>query len=159
MKEFTSTLSGSLMFRLLIPAAIIIPSALGLLRLYGNWGGLYNTEFGATIFVLSVIVLFAGITWYNAVLLNRRDMLRKKSEDALRDSEKQIQAIFNNAPDAVVVVDSHATVTRWNPEAEQLFGWKKEEAIGRTLNEIIVPPRFRESHKKGMQLFRDTGAK
>ena len=157
MKEFTSTLSGSLMFRLLIPAAFIIPSALGLLRLYGNWEGLYNTEFGAAIFVLSVIVLFAGITWYNAVLLNRRDMLRKKSEEALRDSEKQIQAIFNNAPDAVVVIDSHATVTRWNPEAEQLFGWKKEEAIGRTLNEIIVPPRFRESHKKGMQLFRDTG--
>ncbi|HZI54594.1 MAG TPA: PAS domain S-box protein, partial [Chitinophagaceae bacterium] len=157
MKEFTSTLSGSLMFRMLIPAAIIIPSVLGLFRLYGNWGGLYNTEFGATIFVLSVIVLFTGITWYNAVLLNRRDMLRKKSEDALRDREKQIQAIFSNAPDAVVVVDSHATVIRWNPEAEQLFGWKKEEAIGRTLNEIIVPPRFRESHRKGMQFFRDTG--
>jgi len=157
MKEFTSTLSGSLMFRLLIPAVIIIPSAIGLLRLYGNWGGLYNTEFGATIFVLTVIVLFGGITWYNAVLLNRRDMLRIESEEAFRDSEKQKQAIFNNAPDAVVVVDSYATIIRWNPVAEQLFGWKKEEAIGKTLNDIIVPPRFKESHIKGMQIFRDTG--
>ena len=151
MKEFTSTLSGSLMFRLLIPAAIIIPSVLGLLRLYGNWGGLYNSEFGAALFVLNIIVLFTAITWYNAVLLNRRDMLRIKSEDALHEREEQIQAIFSNAPDAVVVVDSFGTVTRWNPEAEKLFGWGKEEVIGRTLNEIIVPPRYSGSHIKGMQ--------
>jgi PAS domain S-box-containing protein len=157
MKEITSTLSGSLMFRLLIPATIIIPSALGLFRLFGNWGGLYNTDFGATLFVLSVIILFAGITWYNAVLLNRRDMLRIRSEEALHEREDQIQAIFNNAPDAVVVVDSDARVKRWNPESEKLFGWRKEEAIGKTLNEIIVPPRYSQSHIKGMQIFRVTG--
>ena len=157
MKEITSTLSGSLMFRLLIPATIIIPSALGLFRLFGNWGGLYNTDFGSTLFVLSVIILFAGITWYNAVLLNRRDMLRIGSEEALHEKEDQIQAIFNNAPDAVVVVDSDARVKRWNPESEKLFGWRKEEAIGKTLNEIIVPPRYSQSHIKGMQIFRDTG--
>ena len=157
MKEFTSTLSGSLMFRLLLPAAIIVPAVLGLLRLYGNWGGLYNTEFGATLFVLNVIVLFTGITWYNAVLLNRRDMLRIKSEEALREREEQIQAIFRNAPDAVVVVDNYGNIIRWNPEAEKLFGWAKEETIGKTLNEIIVPPRYSASHIKGMQVFRDTG--
>ena len=157
MKEFTSTLSGSLMFRLLIPATIIIPSALGLFRLFGDWGGLYNTDFGATLFVLSVIILFAGITSYNAVLLNRRDLLRIRSEDALHEREEHIQAIFNNAPDAVVVVDSDARVIRWNPESENLFGWKKEEAIGRTLNDIIVPPRYSQSHLKGMQIFRETG--
>jgi len=157
MAEFTSTLSGSLMFRLLIPATIIIPTALGLLRLFGNWGGLYNTEFGAALFVLSVIILFAGITWYNAVLLNRRDILRIRSELALHEREEQIQAIFDNAPDAVVVVDRDARVVRWNPESEKLFGWKKDEAIGRTLNDIIVPPRYSHSHLKGMQIFRDSG--
>src|SRR4030095_6529557 len=157
MKEFTSTLSGSLMFRSLIPATIIIPFALGLLRVFGNWVGLSNTEFGAALFVLGVIVLFAGTTWYNAVLLNRRDMMRISSEAALNEREEQIQAIFNNAPDAVVVVDSNARVIRWNPESEKLFGWQKEEAIGKTLNDIIVPPRYSQSHLKGMQIFRETG--
>ena len=157
MKEFTSTLDGSLMARLLIPAAIIIPAALGLLRLYGNWEGLYNYEFGVAIYVLSVIIIFAGITWYNAYLLNKRDMQRKQSEEALRDSEQEIQAIFNNAPDAIIVIDNQATVMRWNPVSEKLFGWKEEEAIGRKLNELIVPPRFSESHIKGMQVFRNTG--
>lgn len=157
MKEFTSTLSGSLMSRLLIPAAIIIPAILGLLRLYGNWRGLYNYEFGVAIYVLSVIIIFAGITWFNASLLNKRDILRKQSEEALRDSEKQIQAIFANAPDAIVVVDSNGAIMRWNPESEKLFGWKKEEVIGRTLDELIVPARYSESHLKGMQRFRNTG--
>ena len=157
MKEFTSTLSGSLMARLLIPAAIVIPAALGLLRLYGNWEGLYNYEFGVAIYVLSVIIIFAGITWYNASLLNKRDMLRKQSEDALRNSESHVQAIFNNAPDAVVVIDSMGMITRWNPESEKLFGWKTEEVLGKSLSEIIIPPKFRDAHKTGLQRFLSTG--
>lgn len=157
MNEFTSTLSGSLMARLLIPAAIVIPAVLGLLRLYGNWEGLYNYEFGVAIYVLSVIIIFAGITWYNASLLNKRDLLRKQSEDALRESESQIQAIFNNAPDAVVVIDSHGMVTRWNSESEALFGWKAEEVLGRSLSDIIIPSQFREAHRKGLERFLNKG--
>ena len=157
MKEFTSTLSGSLMARFLIPAAIIIPAVLGLLRLYGNWEGLYNYEFGVAIYVLSVIVIFAGITWYNASLLNKRDLLRKQSEDALRNSESHIQAIFDNAPDAVVVIDSMGLITRWNAESENLFGWKAEEVLGRSLSDIIIPPQFREAHRKGLDRFLNTG--
>ncbi|MEP7374433.1 MAG: PAS domain S-box protein [Chitinophagaceae bacterium] len=157
MKEFTSTLSGSLMARLLIPASIIVPATLGLLRLYGNWNGLYNYEFGVAIYVLSVIIIFAGITWYNASLLNKRDMQRMQSEDALRNSESHIQAIFNNAPDAVVVIDNMGLITRWNPESEKLFGWKTEEVLGKSLSEIIIPPQFREAHRKGLERFLHTG--
>ena len=85
------------------------------------------------IYVLSVIIIFAGITWYNASLLNKRDMLRKQTEDALRDSEQHIQAIFHNAPDAVVVMDSDGIITSWNPESEKLFGWKEEEVNGQII--------------------------
>ena len=77
MKEFTSVLSGSIMARLLIPAAIIVPSALGLLRLHGNWSGVYSNEFGTALYALSIIIIFAGITWYNAGLLNKRDILKE----------------------------------------------------------------------------------
>src|SRR5688572_3484427 len=122
MKEFTSVLSGSIMARLLIPAAIIVPSVLGFLRLQGSWSGIYSNEFGTAIYVLSIIIIFAALTWYNAYLLNKRDMLRKQTEEALRNSEQHVQAIFHNAPDAVVVMDSEGIVSRWNPAAEKLFG-------------------------------------
>lgn len=157
MKEFTSVLSGSIMARLLIPAAVIVPAVLGLLRLQGSWAGIYTNEFGTTIYVLSIIIIFAAITWYNAHLLNKRDILKKQTEEALRNSEQHIQAIFHNAPDAVVVMDSDGIVTKWNPEAEKFFGWKQEEAKGQLLSELIIPEQFREAHKKGLKRFLTTG--
>lgn len=157
MKEFTSTFGGSLIARLMIPAAIIIPAVLGLLRLQGNWAGLYSNEFGTTMFVLSIIVIFASIIWYNSYLLNQRDLQRKQAEDALKDSEQQIKAIFQNAPDAVIVIDSKGKITKWNPEAENVFGWKQEEVTGRYLSEIIIPPEFREAHIHGLRRYLETG--
>lgn len=157
MKDFTSAYSGSLMARLLIPAAVVIPAVLALLRLFGNWEGIYNYEFGITIYVLSIIVIFVGITWYNARLLNKRDHLRQQTEDALRNSEQNIQAIFDNAPDAVVVIDSHGRINRWNPEAEKLFGWTSQEVSGQLLSEVIIPPEFRNLHAEGLHRFIRTG--
>lgn len=157
MKEFTSVLSGSIMARLLIPASIIVPSALGLLRLQGNWAGVYNDEFGTALYALSIISIFAALTWYNAGLLNKRDLQKRQTEDALRDSEQHIQAIFHNAPDAVIVMDSNGIVTKWNPESEKLFGWKEMEVKGRLLSDLIIPGHFRASHNKGLQRFLSTG--
>lgn len=157
MKEFTSVFSGSMVARVLIPAAIIFPSVLALLQLQGRWAGLYADEFGTALFVLGIIMIFAWIIWYNAYLLNKRDALKKQTEDELRESQKNIQAILQNAPDAVVVIDSTGIVTRWNHEAALLFGWSADEARGRLLNELIVPPELRSSHAAGLQRLLDTG--
>jgi diguanylate cyclase (GGDEF)-like protein/PAS domain S-box-containing protein len=48
-------------------------------------------------------------------------------------------------------------ITEWNPAAEVIFGYSKEEVIGRMLHEIITPPRFREAAIKGMAYFTTTG--
>lgn len=157
MREFTSVFSGSVMAKMLVPAAVIIPALLGLLRLYGNWSGIYNNEFGVAIYVLSIIVIFLAITWYNAFLLNKRDMQKKQTEDALLDSEEQIRAIFENAPDAIIVINNEGRIIKWNPEAEKLFGWKKEETVNRLLSETIIPAQFREAHQKGLQRYLSTG--
>jgi PAS domain S-box-containing protein len=157
MKEFTSIYSGSLLARILIPASILIPSLLGLLRLHASRAGLVNNEFAVAIFVMSIILIFTAIAWYNSSLLNRRDALRMKTELALRDSEEQTRAIFDNAPDVVIVIDSDSTIVKWNPEAEKVFGWKASEVIGAQLADVIIPPQFRESHRKGMRRYLQTG--
>ncbi len=158
MKEFTSIYSGSIMARLLIPAAFIVPSVLGLLRLLGNWSGIYSNEFGTALYALSIIIIFAGITWYNAWLLNKRDILKKQTEDALRDSEQHIQAIFHNAPDAVVVIDNQGIITKWNLEAEKIFGWKEDEVRGQPLGELIISEQFKEADKSGLKYFIAVGS-
>lgn len=75
----------------------------------------------------------------------------------LKDSEEQIQTIFENAPDAVVVINSNNIITQWNPAATKIFGWRKEDVTGKLLHEILVPERYRARHLAGLQHFLKTG--
>ncbi len=82
---------------------------------------------------------------------------RKKVEMALKESEEQIQTIFRNAPDAVVVIDEDGKIMRWNPRAETIFGWSAAEVSGKHLHDTIIPEQFRDAHVKGMKHFLKTG--
>jgi len=80
----------------------------------------------------------------------------RRAEQALRESESLNRSVLEAALDAVVSINSQGTITTWNPQAEELFGWKAEEAIGQPIT-IIMPERHREAHGIGMQRFRATG--
>lgn len=82
---------------------------------------------------------------------------RKLAQDELKDREEQLQTIINNAPDAIMVIDSNGTVMKWNPWAESMFGWSSEETVGKPLHEFIIPQRYREAHQRGMEHFLKTG--
>ncbi|MGC1240638.1 MAG: PAS domain S-box protein [Chryseosolibacter sp.] len=77
--------------------------------------------------------------------------------DKQKDSEAQVQAIFNNAPDAVVVIDSNDVIVQWNPAASKIFGWTASEVTGKLLHTILVPEAYRQLHLDGMQRFIQTG--
>lgn len=151
MRDVTSRLGGSTAARILLPAAIIIPSLLGLLRLWGQWAGIYDVEFGAVIYALLTILLFFAIIWYNTYTLNRRDLANKEAEAALLHSEEENRAIFDNGPDAVVVVDAKGNIVKWNKQATALFGWAAEEVIGKNLTHTIIPQQFGKAHTDGMR--------
>ncbi|MFV8464205.1 PAS domain S-box protein [Flavobacterium sp. LB1P62] len=94
-----------------------------------------------------------------------RDITQKRLDEErlnnytqkLKENEQQIQAIFDGAPDPVIVIDSESNVLRWNPKAESVFGWKMAEVMGKHLYEFIIPERYREEHKTGMEHFLTTG--
>ena len=71
--------------------------------------------------------------------------------------EARLRAAIDAAPDAFVVIDEHSCIQDWNPAAERLFGWSREEALGRSLTETIIPERFRRLHMDGMEGFLSTG--
>lgn len=83
---------------------------------------------------------------------------RKRAEEELRESRDRAQAILLAALDAIVEIDEKGIVTGWNPQAEEMFGWPVEEAVGKRLSETIIPPRLREAHEKGLRHFLQTGA-
>jgi PAS domain S-box-containing protein len=66
-------------------------------------------------------------------------------------------AYLHAALDAVVVADASGCVVEFNPAAERIFGYRREEALGRTLAELIVPPALRERHTHAFARFVETG--
>ncbi len=75
---------------------------------------------------------------------------RKRAEQRLAESQERTRGILETALDAVVVTDRTGIVVDWNPQAEQTFGWTAGEAIGRTIQELIIPVRLRDVHRRGM---------
>jgi PAS domain S-box-containing protein len=65
--------------------------------------------------------------------------------------------IRDRAYSAVVSMDEGGRVTAWNPSAEAAFGYTPDEALGRTVAELIIPERWRSAHYEGLRRFLATG--
>ncbi len=82
---------------------------------------------------------------------------RKNMEAALRDSEQKFRAISSSANDAIILLDNEGRISYWNPAAEKIFGYTKEEAIGKEMSNLLAPKRFHEAYLAGFKEFRETG--
>ncbi len=82
---------------------------------------------------------------------------KKRSEAAVKHSEEVRRLIMNAALDAVICIDPNGLITVWNSQAENLFGWKEKEILGKELAETIIPVQYREAHKRGLNHYLQTG--
>ncbi|EMI18412.1 PAS/PAC sensor signal transduction histidine kinase [Rhodopirellula maiorica SM1] len=71
--------------------------------------------------------------------------------------QERCQLTIDAALDAVIMINQHSQITEWNKQAECTFGWSREEAMGQSLAELIIPERFRDDHHRGLQRFHQTG--
>jgi PAS domain S-box-containing protein len=73
-----------------------------------------------------------------------RDMTEaKKAEEALLDSERMARTIIDTALDAIIQVNESGEVLEWNPQAESILGWSREEAMGRPITDLYLPKGYR----------------
>jgi PAS domain S-box-containing protein len=82
---------------------------------------------------------------------------RKRGEAALRASEERKAAILATALDAIVTIDGQSRIVEFNPAAEKLFGYSREEALLRPLPEVMIPPDLRDLHYAGLARYLATG--
>lgn len=71
------------------------------------------------------------LEWRMKALLRLRNQsvtLTRKREE-LKGLNQRLRAVIDAAPNAIIVVDVDGTVTQWNPAAERIFGWSKEEVL------------------------------
>jgi PAS domain S-box-containing protein len=73
-----------------------------------------------------------------------RDMTEsKKAEEELLDSERMARTIIDTTLDAIIQVNESGEVTEWNPQAESMFGWSRQEAMGKPITELYLPKGYR----------------
>src|ERR1041385_5540369 len=62
------------------------------------------------------------------------------------NNEEQLKALFNYATIGIIVTDSRGTIVNFNKQAEAIFGYLKEEVVGKTA-ELLIPADLRKAHE------------
>jgi PAS domain S-box-containing protein len=78
-----------------------------------------------------------------------RQVTVSKVRMALRESEAKFRSVMESAIDAIISGDAEGRIRSWNSAASALFGFEEAEVLGEPI-EIIIPDRYRKSHREGM---------
>ena len=70
---------------------------------------------------------------------------------AFRNSQLRSRATVNGAIDAIISIDTAGRVLEFNPSAENIFGYKAAEAIGKDVANLLIPAAHREAHREGLR--------
>ncbi len=96
--------------------------------------------------------------------LRKEIVERKLAEERLRHEENELKrseahkaAILDSSPDCVVAIDHEGRITEFNPAAENTFGHRRSDVLGRHLADVIIPPSLREKHRTGFARYLATG--
>ena len=82
----------------------------------------------------------------------------KRNEEVLRASEAKFSGLISIAADAIISIDEDQRIIIYNEGAERIFGWKREEILGKPLD-VLLPERVRELHRQHIRSFADSPAK
>ena len=78
------------------------------------------------------------------------------AEHALYESEARFRSLVEAATDSIVLADHQGHIISWNRAASQLFGYADDEVRGKSLS-LLMPPRYRAAHERGLARVRSTG--
>src|SRR6185369_3577634 len=82
---------------------------------------------------------------------------RKHAAEELRWSESLKGAILESSLDSVITIDHEGKIVEFNPAAEATFGFTREQALGQTMVELIVPPHLQNAHRAGFAHYLASG--
>jgi PAS domain S-box-containing protein len=93
-------------------------------------------------------------------MLDTLEAAARQKNDAQTEAELlylHLRQVIETANAAFVGMDSSGVITEWNKKAEETFGWRDSEVVGRSLAETLVPAALRPAHTAGLRRFLTTG--
>lgn len=105
--------------------------------------------------VLGVVLAAAAFAAVAAVASRgARDIAAKRLlARELEASEQLFGRILEIAADAIITIDEDQRILHYNKGAEEIFGWRAEEVLGKPLS-LLIPERFHAAHRRHIQEFR-----
>ena len=137
MTVMTSDNVGGAMARRLLPASLLIPIALGFLRLKGQNAGWFGPASGLVLHVIATMLLLALFVWWNAAALDRIACENKRFENAVQDTHSAWLEILRHVNNAAFAHDLQGNLTFFNDAAERLFGVPIPEALHKNIYALI----------------------
>ncbi|HET7793957.1 MAG TPA: PAS domain S-box protein [Rhizobacter sp.] len=112
-------------------------------RVMGAGLELFGQRLGGSEFPVEISLSPLETDEGSMVMCAVRDMTDR--HEARSKAERQFRDLLESAPDAMVIVDAEGQMVLVNSQAVNLFGWSREEMLGRSVD-MLVPERFRGSH-------------
>ncbi|TMF54705.1 MAG: EAL domain-containing protein [Chloroflexi bacterium] len=125
-------------------------SAVGALAIYSRQSRRYKeTE-------VQLLLLFAAqvAPVIEAALLR---ITSQRETSRVEASDRQLRDMLDAALDAHIVMDRHGRITEWNAQAEAMFGWRRDEVVGKELADTLIPPALRDAHRTALGHYLTTG--
>lgn len=108
---------------------------------------------------------------FEAIELNKSDMLfyeklgiylanliaQREAERALGQQQALYKIVLDHAYNAFICINEASLITEWSTRAEEVFGWEKDDVLGKSLVEAIIPERYRDAHIRGLFRYMTTG--
>lgn len=135
---------------------VITMSAVAVWATSQGFGAFYSHDVREGIFSLWMFMVTLVVVM---LLISVMQSKRNQAEKALLENESKLRAVVNGALDGIVTIDVAGAVVEFNPAAERIFGYRKDEVMGKPLSEIIVPPALRNAHETKHREFVLTGKK
>ncbi|MCN4144446.1 MAG: PAS domain S-box protein [Thiohalomonas sp.] len=89
--------------------------------------------------------------------LKNINIANKKIAEMASESEAFVKAVLSSSLDAIVSIDTQGMIVEYNHVSEQIFGYTREEAIGSSMAELIIPEEYRTMHREGFESYLKTG--
>jgi PAS domain S-box-containing protein len=87
-----------------------------------------------------------------------RDMTESRlAQETLLESEQLAHGIIDTALDAFVQTDQNAIILDWNSQAAKMFGWSRQDALGKNVIDLIIAEAERGELKAGLGRFQASG--